>query len=44
MKPESRPNGVVHNPPEDLIRLKDNTRFQNNKTQLTQPERDLIHR
>ncbi|WP_217278597.1 urate hydroxylase PuuD [Hymenobacter sp. BRD67] len=45
------PNGVVYDTPEDIIRLKDKimqrvvitrTMPQNNKTQITQQERDLI--
>ena len=45
------PNGVVYDTPEDIIRLKDKimqrvvvtkTMPQNNKTQITQEERDLI--
>jgi len=45
------PNGVVYDTPEDIIRLKDKimqrvvvtkTMPQNNKTEITQEERDLI--
>ena len=48
---KSPPNGVVYDTPEDIIRLKDKimqrvvitkTMPQNNKTQITQEERDLI--
>lgn len=48
---KSPPNGVVYDTPEDIIRLKDKimqrvvvtrTMPQNNKTQITQAERDLI--
>ncbi|GAC1369397.1 MAG: urate hydroxylase PuuD [Hymenobacter sp.] len=48
---KSPPNGVVYDSPEDIIRLKDKimqrvvvtkTMPQNNKTQITQQERDLI--
>ncbi|WP_205701569.1 urate hydroxylase PuuD [Hymenobacter rigui] len=48
---KTAPNGVVYDTPEDIIRLKDKimqrvvitkTMPQNNKTQMTQEERDLI--
>ncbi|MCC2545098.1 urate hydroxylase PuuD [Hymenobacter sp. BT175] len=48
---KSPPNGVVYDTPEDIIRLKDKimqrvvvtkTMPQNNKTEMTQEERDLI--
>jgi uncharacterized membrane protein len=48
---KSPPNGVVYDSPQDIIRLKDKimqrvvitkTMPQNNKTGMTQEERDLI--
>ena len=48
---KSAPNGVKYDSPEDIIRLKDKimqrvvvtkTMPQNNKTNMTQEERDLI--
>ena len=48
---KSPPNGVVYDTPEDIIRLKDKimqrvvvtkTMPQNNKTMITQEERDMI--